>query len=151
MNTLELRRSLGILSCKNNVFSAVLAANELPLRVKKKPCFFIVNTDNNTQKGQHWVVFYFPLKGNPEFFDSLGNSPYHYNKKFQYILIREGKRYKYFSSRLQNKGSKYCGYYCLYYILARCNGVKYEDVFKNFSNNLYINDMIIRKKIGRYV
>ena len=72
----------------------VIAADELPKRVHKKPSFYIVNTENRDKKGKHWVVFHFPTLNNPELFDSLGQESSFYNEKFQYLLIREGYQYK---------------------------------------------------------
>ena len=41
--------------CKN-IFSGVLARNELPI-INKLPCAFILNTHKKNQTGEHWLAF----------------------------------------------------------------------------------------------
>ena len=150
MNTQELESYLKHIICKNKYFGGVLAANELPSAVDKKPCFFIVNIDENWKKGRHWVVLYFPDIGLPNFFDSLGMSPVHYNHIFNFLLLKEGGKYWYNCKRLQNFNSMYCGYYCLYFILCRCINIDYSDFILLFSDDLLNNDRLVKDKIELY-
>ena len=151
MNTTELKYILTNYKCSNQTFVNVIAADELPKRVHKKPSFYIVNTENRGKKGKHWVVFHFPTSNNPEFFDSLGHESSFYNEKFQYLLIREGYQYKRNTVRLQNYNSVYCGLYCLLYIFMRCNGYDFSSIVHKFSDDLYYNDVKVKDMLSSYV
>jgi hypothetical protein len=59
---------------------------------------FIVNTDTCDRGGSHWVAFPFPLVEPAEFFDSLGNAPETYHRRFAngpqyYLTIYNAKLY----------------------------------------------------------
>jgi hypothetical protein len=64
--------------------------DELPSHVGVRPRTFIVNTDTCDRGGSHWVAFHFPLVGPAEFFDSLGNAPETYHRRFANVLIVNG-------------------------------------------------------------
>jgi hypothetical protein len=59
----------------NDQYCGVLPIDKLPLRKVKKPCCFIVNTDDSTLPGTHWFAIYIPKKGKIEYFDSFGLKP----------------------------------------------------------------------------
>ena len=59
-------------------FIAVLARDQLPSKISW-PSSLIVNTDNITMRGEHWLAFYFTKNGNCFFFDPLGFSPKYHN------------------------------------------------------------------------
>ena len=73
----------------------VTCSDELPALVKKRPRWYVVNTDRCGNPGLHWTVFYFPTRGPSEFFDSLGNPPEHYHRRFKNVLMTNGPRYSY--------------------------------------------------------
>ena len=50
--------------------------------------FFISNTDTSQGPGEHWVTFYFPKRGQLDFFYSLGHMPEDYGGGFEKILKR---------------------------------------------------------------
>lgn len=86
MNNYELKRYLSSYDVH------VVCADDLSVILKKRQ-FWIVNTDTCGGRGLHWVALHFPPKGPIEFFDSLGNCPEYYQKRFQNILIFNGPRY----------------------------------------------------------
>ena len=105
--------------------------------------YFIVNTDPASKPGSHWVAVY--TGDSPEFSDSLGQSPSTYGKEFQLFLLQHGSRYIYNSKRLQNISSDICGQYCIYYILLREMGYSMGQVAKSFTNDLRMNDEIVKE------
>ena len=78
----------------------VTCTDELPALVKRRPRWFVVNTDRCGNPGRHWTVFYFPRRGPAEFFDSLGNPPEHYHRRFKNELINNTLQYMYLTDRL---------------------------------------------------
>ena len=97
----------------------------------RRPRTFIVNTDTCDRGGSHWVAFHFPLVGPAEFFDSLGNAPETYHRRFANVLIVNGPQYYYCSSRIQPTDT--CELYCLYYFKRRHRGMELPDIVKYFS------------------
>ena len=79
------------------------------------------------------VAFHVPLVGPAEFFDSLGNAPETYHRRFANILIVNGPQYYYCSSRIQPDDTDTCGLYCLYYFKRRHRGMELTDIMKDFS------------------
>ena len=120
---------------------AVTSADRLPTRDNfARPASLIVNTDPSTLPGEHWVCFYFPEKGPPEFFDSLGHHPEHYHPNFRNVLIVNGPDYLRNTERLQDYDSPYCGVYCLYYLVYRRLGEDFQSILNRFGDDYSTND-----------
>lgn len=137
MNNYELKHYLSSYDVQ------VVCSDDLPA-IAKKHQFWIVNTDECGGKGLHWVVFHFPSKGSMEFFDSLGNPPEHYHRRFQSILIFNGPRYKYIDSRIQSVTSSLCGHYCIYFVLQRIKGRSMNNIVHDFYDlNTHANDRLV--------
>ena len=83
--------------------------------------------------GSHWVAFHFLLVGSAEFFDSLGNAPETYRRRFAKVLIVNGPHYYYCSSQIQPDDTDTCGLFCLYYFKRRLRGMELLDIVKDFS------------------
>ena len=81
--------NLQIESCLKDYPTTVCCADELPAHVGARPRMFIVNTDTCNRGGNHWVAFHFPLVGPAEFFNSLGNAPEAYHRRFASVLDRQ--------------------------------------------------------------
>jgi hypothetical protein len=110
---------------------------------KRRPIFYIVNSDIATGKGIHWMLIYYPQRGTrPEFFDSLGKSPSSYG-------IR-GK-YNYRNKKLQAHDSKVCGHYAVLYALERLKGRTPTQIYRRFGLRLDHNDNYVRKYIYKLI
>ena len=79
----------------------VVCADELSAFVKNRPQSFVVNTDRCGKPGRHWTAFHFPSNGPAEFFDSLGQTPDHYDLRFRKVLIANGPSYLHLVDRVQ--------------------------------------------------
>ena len=122
----------------------VTCADELPALVKRRPRWYVVNTDRCGNPGWHWTVFYFPRRGPIEFFNSLGNPPEHYHRRFKDVLMANGPRYLYLKNRLQPLDSDACGQYCIYYVQQRSRGRTMKDICRDFRINRYVqNDAFV--------
>ena len=150
MNEGQLRQ---ILQCVNVHLGAgkyttgVYASDRLPRRFKK-PAAFIANTDTHDEAGTHWVAFFIPARGKPEYFDSYGldtfikghlnfqsqiNKVWHYNKKeFQGVM------------------SNVCGHYCLAFLIGRIKGYTMRKFQTLFKNNTKRNDERVRTYINEF-
>jgi hypothetical protein len=141
MNNHDLKRYLASRAVR------VVCADDLPSTLKRCQ-FWVVNTDKCGERGLHWVVFHFPSRGPLEFFDSLGNPPEYYHRRFQNILMVNGAKYGYFDSRIQSETSSLCGQYCIYFVLQRMKGrsmnsIAYDfNVFNTHANESLVSDFI---------
>ena len=135
MNNLELEAIL------KNLPITVCCADDLPSSVKKRPYFDLTNTSKCQESGLHWTVFYFPKKGPCEFFDSLGENPETYHRRFRNVFISNGPDYLYTSNTIQPDYSNKCGLFCIYFIHKRCMNISHAMMLRNFSkSNLDFND-----------
>ena len=110
--------------CPSN-FRGVFLRNTLPKRPKKNECG-ILNLDDTSGNGTHWVAWYKNGK-NKYYFDSFGvqpptelitylSSPIHYN-----------------TEEIQPRDQVFCGHLCLYVLKHLSDGEKFQDVI----NTLY--------------
>ena len=111
--------NLQIEICLKDYPATMCYADELPARVGARPHTFIVNTDACDRGRSHWVAFHFPQVGPAELFDSLGNAPETYHRRFANVLIVNGPEYYYSSSQIQPDDTDTCGLHCLYYFKQR--------------------------------
>nr|DAC81423.1 TPA_asm: adenain [Strongylocentrotus sea urchin adintovirus] len=112
-----------------------------------KQCF-VVNVDPRSQPGSHWVAFYFE-GGKGEFFDSYGNEPSFYSKRFTTFLQRNSVSWIYNSKRVQGTLSTVCGQYCIFYNLKRCQGYTLTPIVSAFGNDFNKNDSKINNWFNR--
>lgn len=120
-----------------NEFGGVTSVDRLTMKERNK--FYIVNTDPSYKPGKHWVCIF--LSNVPEFFDSLGQPPLYYDRRFERFVIIQGPTYMYNSKRIQSYGSDSCGHYCIYYVVKRAMGFSMRDIVNEFSStDLLSND-----------
>jgi hypothetical protein len=132
-----------------SVVKNVCPADYLPASISSRPSFYIVNTDNSDGKGRHWVAFYFPPKGPPEFFDSLGRRPDFYHDRFRAILICNDGGYMYNECRLQAPNTVSCGGYCIYYVHLRSQGYSMHDIVSSMNSlDYWANEKLIKCHIS---
>jgi hypothetical protein len=148
MNDTELSR---ILTCVNTHLGkkytvGVYAANRLPRDIVR-PCAFIANTDNYGQSGTHWVAFFIPKKGSPEFFDSYGLDVL-VDGHLMFMVNVQGS-WKSNKMELQSLTSKVCGQYCLTFLIARMKGYSLRHYQKLFTYDSAKNDRQVRACIRK--
>lgn len=124
-------------------FRGIFAADTLPTRNTKRPSGYICNLDPSYKSGSHWVCFYFPSKGLPEYFDSFGFPPL--QSQFDQFL---GRKFKFNKRFIQYPLSAVCGQYCIYYLWKRSKCISMETLLADFDwNQLLFNDMFVNKEI----
>ena len=99
--------------------------------------YYIVNLNDSTQPGSHWVVIHVrgstePLKYEYlEYFDSFGlNAP----MELVELSDKFHLNYLYNSTQYQDLKSVLCGYWCLYFVNESQKGRSYYDILKPFSH-----------------
>ena len=146
MNSLQLLCALK--SQKVNV--KVISVDQLPYRVKTYPRGFIVNNETSKQKGKHWIALWIESPDYGEFFDSFGEKPIYYGKRFTDFLNRNVKRYISNTEQLQNDSSDTCGLFTLFYILLKTRGYSMKRIRKRFTEDTRLNDHILYQFAHRY-
>ncbi|GIY37616.1 hypothetical protein CDAR_125921 [Caerostris darwini] len=109
-------------------FKGVYASDKNTFHKRKKYAF-VVNSDESSEPGSHWLAFYCE-NGCIEFFDSFGNPPDFYDPRFHEITLRY-PTVCWNSTPLQNLTSNVCGMYCTYFILKRCQGNSLYSIVNN--------------------
>lgn len=127
----------------------VFAADQLPMRVPSSPCGLVVNTDNYTQPGTHWLAFFVQNK-TVECFDSYGQPPGSYNPLLSLWIQRHARSVRLSSTRLQSDFSNVCGLYCVYFLHQRLLGHSMDQIVGTFresdteANDRYMFDIMSR-------
>ena len=118
-------------------FQGVFPSDILP-KIEQYPAGFIFNNEPSTEAGMHWLAFYFPEKGQSDFFDSYGFPPEFYTPNFT-KLIKNTKRHIN-TKTLQSLDTAVCGDYSLFYLWHRVRGNSIEKIDQLFTNNTHFND-----------
>ena len=113
-------------------FLGVFPVNKIP-KVIPNSSILIVNQDRSDEEGSHWIVLHYIKNNVVEHFDSLGKRPL---KDIHNLLISKYKSYKYNNKRIQNFNTSTCGLFCLYYSFYSARGYKFNEILKDFSENL---------------
>lgn len=137
MNNRQVERAL-----KNQHVEAICADE---LKRPDRPRTYVVNTDPCSRPGTHWTVCHFPARGPPEFFDSLGNRPQDYHRRFEEVL---GSTYLYTPDAIQPADSDTCGAYCIHFVRQRYRSRTFQEILNEFSTvDLKTNDRKVKNFI----
>ena len=127
------------------IFKGVFARDEVPINFNYPACF-IVNTDERSKPGHHWLAFFYDKKKVCYFFDSYGKPPSFY--KFDNYINKTSKKCFFNNKRIQGY-SQFCGFYSIFYLLFKTRG-KETFFFKKFNKNMNENDKFIQKQIEKW-
>lgn len=131
---------------KSDNFIGTFSSDQLSnLVIRSFPCFIVVNTAPNRVDFGHWLAIRID-KFNVEIFDSFGGDPQKWGKNSTNLV----KFLKYFSRGknvfvspvLQTSTSQLCGYFSIYFILAR-KYLNFKQIISPFSPDLKLNDTIV--------
>ena len=119
-------------------FNGAYSIDNLP---KIKDGAYLINLDEYSDIGTHWVALYVQNNNNVTFFDSFGVE--HISKEIKAFIKNKNIKTNIF--RMQAYDSIMCGYFCIGFIdfmLARKTLTEYTNVFSpnNFKKN---NDIIL--------
>ena len=138
---------LQILKCVPN-FLGVFAEDETAnLTFSSFPSFIIVNLDKRSMSGSHWIAIGI-FQNTLEIFDSLGFQVFNWPRLplvlFQLLHRLSVSRNIVISNRIQSDVSTFCGFYAIFYVLAR-NELSFHDIQSIFKTNKADNDKILLK------
>ncbi len=86
--------------------------------------------------------------GQVDYFDSYGKQPD--RQSIYYFLNVQGRTWQYNKQCLQMSYSSVCGYYCLYFIIKRCQGETMKDIISGFGTDLLENDKNVQSYIHKH-
>lgn len=96
-------------------YVSLISPDTLPLHLLLYPSAYICNTGPFYLPRRHWVLFWFRNESQTNFYDSLGNGPEHYDKRFCIFLKNNGMSFRYNDVPVQDKHATTCGYYVLFH------------------------------------
>lgn len=147
MFTTQIERALSSDPIVEPHLLGVFASDQLPLGIDKYPSTLVANTDPATEKGEHWVCFYFDKNKNAEYFDSYGLPPSNHN--LWQFFIENGRNHKINHTSLQGIGTRACGHYCIAYIAKRARGVPMERIIREFKTiDSYSRDDLVMSVVN---
>ena len=121
------------------------AADTLPERPRiQRPAAYIVNLSPLSSPGTHWVCFFFPVTGLPEYFDTFSFDIPSYFWNFI------GQRYKHNTKIVQYPLNTTCGQHVIYYIYQRCKNISMEAILDGYnSTDLFLNDVLVNQIVNQ--
>ena len=131
---------------KSDNYLGTFSSDQLDrLVINSFPCFLIVNTAPRRQSFGHWIALRIS-KLSIEIFDSLGGDPKTWGPQsselVKFIKFYSRKKMIWVSPVLQNSYSQFCGYFAVYFILAR-KFLSFSQTVSPFSTDLSLNESII--------
>lgn len=133
MNSLELANL-----CTFKCFLGVFASDQLPTDVPRPSCM-IVNTDDSSKSGKHWISIFINKEGYGDFFCSYGRKPL---KVFVDFLDKNCFDWNYNSKRIQGDGTT-CGQYAVFFLFCRSKGASLQKFLSLFANDFNDNDILV--------
>ena len=140
MNTKQLWTALTLNPKTNFYFDGIFSIDTLK-EIKEKPDLIICNTDPSDQPGEHWVLFFFN-ENSVDFYDSLGRDITYYGSEFINFIKNYTSNFEQCLRRTQPLESDLCGYYCLYYAFAKCNGFSMEKIIDNMLSKDNVTEFV---------
>ena len=119
---MDTKQLLSVLKRNVTEFLGVFPSDKLPVS-KVKPFYFVANTDPSNKPGTHWVAVFVNADGTAEYFDSYGLKP---NVASIASFLRQYKKCKFNTKRIQGMFSSVCGHYCVYYVIHRSKGIEMD-------------------------
>ena len=126
------------------VLGAVLPVDWLPkYRLRRKPRLFIINTDESTGPGEHWVLVFFTGHNHGIYFDSYGSDVL--DTRIQDFININCYGYVCNKRHLQGSFSLTCGHFCFYVGRRLARGFSLRRILSAFSYNTDYNDFLVSK------
>ncbi len=131
-------------------FCGVYPKDGMPRQIHTYPCGIIVNTDDHTKPGTHWLLIFIESPDYGEFIDSYGNPPSYYSDRFIKYLNKHCKEWTYNHKSLQDTFSTVCGEYTIFFLMHRARKISMKKIVSLFSRNKKRNDDIVYSFVSNY-
>lgn len=128
-------------------FGGCFAKDEIPPFIGKSQGI-IINTDERSKPGTHWIAVYIDSKGRGELFDSLAS--YDVLKEFDSWLSSICSEYLFPAFPVQSSISKLCGVYAIAFLRLRFENQSFDEVMQVFRRNPVMNDLLLAELLKRY-
>lgn len=122
MQSIELEDIIKKFPSISNIFKGVFSINKAPKRIKSK-CFYILNTEIDSNPGKHWFCIVKVAPSKYEYFDSLGVNDekiHHLNK---YHVFPKHSKVLYNETQFQDNTTSTCGLFVLYFLIHRLHNL----------------------------
>ena len=118
----------------------VFAADRIPV-ILERPAAIVINTDEHSKPGTHWVALYINKYGDGTYFDSYGMPPInlHHTKRIK----RNCSRIIWNQNQIQGFSTKVCGQYCVVFLYHMSCGGSLNKFCSFFTNSYAKNDRLI--------
>ena len=134
-----------------SIFKGTYPCDLLPIISTKKRYCIIVNLSSSNKPGSHFISLYFIPKNNIcVYFDSLGLPCFDKNIINHILFLK----YKMIDPgiQIQDVTSKYCGFYCISFVLAMQMCIPVSQFILNFETNMLLkNDSKVEKYIIKQI
>lgn len=148
MDSSKILDLLQSLLCRRLRFVAVLSRDELEhFKTPKFPAGIVVNTDDSSGKGRHWVAYYITLqrsKPSGIYFDSYANPQKLYGFSPPFQIIRNQ-----ISKFLQPDDSSTCGQWSISFLDHMARGKSGKSFYSLYSKNLRNNDALMLRRFQK--
>jgi len=139
MNSIQINSLLSEYKCFIGTYPLDLIPKK---QIMLRPCALIVNTDESSKPGEHWVAIYLYDNCSAEYFDSFGLMPLHH-EILMFLRRNKIKNLVYNPNQIQSITSNTCGAYCVLFVKFKCLNFNFCDLIKCFSSNTFKNDIKI--------
>lgn len=137
MDTIEINNALqgydGYVGC--------FPRDQLPRRVARGSGV-VINTDNASGLGQHWVAFHLAEDGSGHYFDPLGETVPD-NEIADFVLRHSGLDTVMNNVAYQANDSERCGEFCVFFLRNRLGGGTLCELHAALSMNSGVNDPVV--------
>lgn len=127
-------------------FIGTFPCDMLPESINQKVFGLVVNTEDHTQPGGHWLAIYTSSPvGAIEYFDSYGMKPSN-DKIVDFLENTCNKFIQYSIKRVQGLFSTSCGQHCVYFLTHRSTENSFQDILNSYSDtNFKRNDRMVEE------
>jgi hypothetical protein len=123
-------------------FIGVFASDRL--RVPQTlPAALIVNNQDSSQPGEHWISVYIDGAGVGCFIDSVGMPPSVYSWDIANFMDNNCLYWSYNPRTIQSMHSNICGQYALFFLWHMCRGSSMHQTLAPFTENRLYNDSVV--------
>src|SRR5271156_6114352 len=129
----QIARALNKDEFVSEYFGGVFPSDKLPLHVKY-PSAFVANTDPASEKGEHWVCYFFDKTKNLKYFDSFGLPPL--NCELEEFANKNCKSSIFNDVQLQGGDSDSCGHYCIAMLINLARDEPFGEIIKRFKGKV---------------
>lgn len=145
MNTTQLKCAIREDACLNKLVKGVYSSDVIPSGNELYPYAYVINTDPQSQPGEHWLVCVCENDQTREFYDSFGRSPSYFNEN----ISKKFKGFDFNDIQIQKEYNDTCGFHVLYFLIMKCRGKSLKNIV-NSLKGLHDPDRFVYDRVIKY-